>query len=53
MKILLDTQIVIWWNTESSKIAESAREMIRDPSVKKLVVMQAFGKWQLKFALAN
>jgi len=53
MKILLDTQIVIWWNTESSKIAESAREMIRDPSVKKLVSYASLWEMAIKIRIGK
>ncbi|RKX77966.1 MAG: type II toxin-antitoxin system VapC family toxin [Spirochaetes bacterium] len=53
MKVLLDTQIVIWWNTESSKIEPVARELIGDSLVEKLVSHATLWEMAIKIRIGK
>ena len=45
MRILLDTHTFLWWLTESSRLSETVRRTIFDPSVEKLI--SAATAWEI------
>ena len=53
MKIILDTQIILWWNTDSSRISSSARKLIQDPSIDKLVSFASLWEMAIKIRIGK
>ena len=53
MKVLLDTQILLWWLDNSPALAESFRKLIRDPE--NTVFISAVTHWEiwLKYSLGK
>ena len=45
MRILLDTHTFLWWLTESSRLSDTVRRTIFDPSVEKLI--SAATAWEI------
>ena len=45
MRALLDTHTFLWWLTESSRLSETVRRTIFDPSVEKLI--SAATAWEI------
>ena len=45
MRILLDTHTFLWWLSESSRLSETVRRTIFDPSVEKLI--SAATAWEI------
>ena len=45
MRTLLDTHTFLWWLTESSRLSETVRRTIFDPSVEKLI--SAATAWEI------
>ncbi|MEW5815385.1 MAG: type II toxin-antitoxin system VapC family toxin [Spirochaetota bacterium] len=53
MKILLDTQIAIWWNTDSSRISPEAKELISDASIEKYVSHASLWEMAVKIRIGK
>jgi PIN domain nuclease of toxin-antitoxin system len=62
MKLLLDTQAFIWWDSDPSKLSTPALAALRDPanlvwfsvvSVWEIVIKNQLGKLTLRLPLAN
>lgn len=45
MKLLLDTQVVLWWTHDSRRLSEAARELVADP--RHDVVLSAVVAWEI------
>lgn len=45
MQILLDTHILLWWLTDSSKLSSKARELIADPA--NTIIVSAATAWEI------
>jgi PIN domain nuclease of toxin-antitoxin system len=53
MNVLIDTQIAIWWNTDSSKLSAEMKELISDPSIEKLVSLAAIWEMAIKIKIGK
>lgn len=53
MKILLDTQIAIWWNTDSSKLNTESKEIISDSSIEKLFSFASIWEMAIKVKIGK
>lgn len=53
MKILLDTQIAIWWNTDSSKLNTETKEIIADSSIEKLFSFASIWEMAIKVKIGK
>lgn len=53
MRFIIDTQIWIWWFTDSARISADARRLIEDP--KSTVLLSAVCAWEIsiKYALGK
>lgn len=45
MKLLLDTQVVLWWTHDSRRLSETARELVGDP--RHDVLLSAVVAWEI------
>jgi PIN domain nuclease of toxin-antitoxin system len=53
VKILLDTQIAIWWNTDSSKLNTESKEIISDSSIEKLFSFASIWEMAIKVKIGK
>jgi PIN domain nuclease of toxin-antitoxin system len=53
VKLLLDTQIVIWWNTDSSKISARLAGLISDPRNRKMVSHASIWEMAIKIKIGK
>lgn len=45
MKLLLDTQVVLWWTHDSRRLSNTARELVGDP--RNEVLLSAVVAWEI------
>lgn len=53
MKVLLDTQITIWWNSDSSKLSAKTKELISDPQVEKFISLAGIWEMAIKIKIGK